>query len=100
MKSPNHELNRRDFLSTLGATAGLLALGLTPGTAAAGIFPFEKRTIRAGISDAAYQKAWKRAKKLADQMTLEEKISQLESRLDNVPGAKAIKRLNLPAYSY
>lgn len=33
-------------------------------------------------------------------MTLEEKIGQLGSRLDNAPGAEAVRRLNLPAYSY
>ncbi|HEX3628558.1 MAG TPA: glycoside hydrolase family 3 C-terminal domain-containing protein [Verrucomicrobiae bacterium] len=94
------ELSRREFLSTLAATAGLLACGLTPDIASAEIFSFGKRAERIGISDAAYQAAWKRAKQLVDQMTLKEKIGQLGSRLDNAPGAEAVRRLNIPAYSY
>jgi beta-glucosidase len=100
MKLQNNEFSRREFLSTLTATTGVLALGLTPATTAAEALPFEKGARRVGISDAAYRKAWKRAKQLANQMTLEEKIGQLGSRLDNSPAAQAVKRLNLPAYSY
>ena len=33
-------------------------------------------------------------------MTLAEKVAQLGSRLDNKPGAAAVKRLNIPAYSF
>ena len=101
MKLSNHELNRRQFLSSLAASSGLLAFGLIPVTSAAEALPFEtKQRERVGISDAAYHAAWKRAKRLVDQMTLEEKIGQLGSRLDNAPAAKAIPRLNIPAYSY
>jgi beta-glucosidase len=100
MKLKKTDFSRREFLSTVTATAGLLALGVTPAASALEI-PFEKKQHkRVGISDAAYRAAWKRAKKLADQMTLEEKIGQLGSRLDNAPGAEAVRRLNIPAYSY
>ena len=102
MESQKNELNRREFLSTLTTAAGLLALGASPGALAADMQLSRKhvRSGRIGIADAAYQRAWNRAKQLADQMTLEEKIGQLGSRLDNAPGAAAIERLNLPAYSY
>ena len=101
MKSQKTELSRRKFFSTLAASGGLLAFGFIPVAAASDVLPFEiKRRKRVGISDAAYQAAWRRAKELVDQMTLEEKISQLGSRLDNLPGAAAVSRLNIPAYSY
>jgi hypothetical protein len=101
MKLKKSDFSRREFLSTVTATAGLLALGLTPDASAAEILRGERRhRKRVGISDAAFRAAWKRAKKLVDQMTLEEKVGQLGSRLDNAPGAETVRRLNLPAYSY
>jgi beta-glucosidase len=101
MNSSNNEVSRREFLSALAASGGLWAFGLFPVASAAEPLPVErKQGERVGISDAAYQAAWKRAKQLVDQMTLEEKIGQLGSRLDNAPAAEAVTRLNLPAYSY
>lgn len=100
METQKVELNRREFLSTLTATTGFLALGLASGASAAEFLSFGTRARRVGISDEAWQAAWERAKKLADQMTLEEKIGQLGSRLDNSPAAEAVRRLNIPAYSY
>lgn len=101
MKPSNNELSRRKFLSTLAASGGLLAFGSVPVVSEAETFPFDrKQGRRVGISDSAYRTAWNRAKKIADQMTLEEKIGQLGSRLDNSPAAEAVTRLNIPAYSY
>ncbi|HXB58715.1 MAG TPA: hypothetical protein VNU95_04085, partial [Candidatus Acidoferrales bacterium] len=97
MDPQNNELNRRKFLSTVTAAAGFLALGLGSGasTAFADDDQFARRLAKGvGISDRAYQKAWKRAQALVDQMTLEEKISQLGSQ------ANAIDRLNVPSYNY
>ncbi len=96
MNPQKSELNRREFLSTLTTAAGLLAVGLSPGASAdamqsAGMSRTGKRV---GISDEAYQSAWRRAEALVKQMTLDEKISQLGA------GSPAIPRLNLPAYNY
>ncbi|HTV43483.1 MAG TPA: glycoside hydrolase family 3 C-terminal domain-containing protein [Candidatus Sulfotelmatobacter sp.] len=94
MESQNNALNRRQFLSTVTAAAGLLALG-TPGAFAEDFALFgehDRRTV--GISDKAYQRAWKRAEAIVAQMTLDEKISQLGS------SAAAIERLNIPFYNY
>ncbi|HUA64232.1 MAG TPA: glycoside hydrolase family 3 C-terminal domain-containing protein [Alphaproteobacteria bacterium] len=88
-------MNRREFLSTVTAAAGLLAAG-TPGAFAID-FPFfggHKPGPRVGISDKAYRQAWKRAKSMVARMTLDEKISQLGSSAD------AIDRLNIPHYNY
>lgn len=76
--------------------AGLLAMGLSPGASAAEMQSAGTRAAgrRAGISDTAYQEAWKRAEALVKQMTLDEKISQLGDQ------APAIGRLNIPHYNY
>ncbi|MGH9344503.1 MAG: glycoside hydrolase family 3 C-terminal domain-containing protein, partial [Terriglobia bacterium] len=102
MKQGRNKLDRREFLSSVAAAAGLLALGLSPDTSVAETQPAIKRTNsrRVGISDAAYRKAWNRATKLVNQMSLDEKVGQLGSRLDWAPAAEAVKRLNLPAYNY
>lgn len=101
MNSSKHEVSRRNFLSALAASSGLLAAGLIPVASAAEALPIEKeQRRRIGISDAAYEQAQGRAKHIVEQMTLEEKVSQLGSRLDNSPAAAAIARLNIPAYSY
>ena len=97
MDPQNYELNRRKFLSTAATAAGFLVLGL--GSSASVAFADEQQFSHrpgkgVGISDRAYQKAWKRATALVDQMTLEEKISQLGSQ------ALAIDRLNVPGYNY
>ncbi len=95
MSSPNNTVNRREFLSTVTAAAGLLAVG-APGAFALD-FPFfggHKAGPRVGISDAAYRRAWKQAKAIVAQMTLDEKISQLGS------DASAIERLKIPHYNY
>jgi beta-glucosidase len=96
MKPQKNELNRREFLSTMTTAAGLLAVGLSPGCAS--VEPKSSRgrqaVKRVGISDEAYQSAWKRAEALVHQMTLEEKISQLGSQ------SPPIGRLNIPAYNY
>lgn len=94
MKSQQTQFNRREFLSTLtAATAGTLALGLTPGALAMDI-PFLEGHKRPGISDVAYRRAWERAEALVKQMTLDEKISQLGS------SSRAIERLKIPAYNF
>ena len=101
MNSSSSEFNRREFLSALAASGVLAAIGFTPAELAGEPLPLGKEQHkRFGISDAAYQAAWNRAKLLVDQMTLEEKIAQLGSRLDNAPVAEAIPRLNIPAYAY
>lgn len=95
MSSQNNTVNRRQFISTVSAAAGLLALG-TPGALAEDLpFFLQFRSARrVGISDKAYQRALKRAKAMVAQMTLDEKISQLGS------SASAIERLKIPAYNY
>ena len=94
MSSQNNTVNRRQFLSTVTAAAGLLALG-TPGALAEDFLFFGKpRGRRLGISDKAYESAWKRAEAMVAQMTLDEKISQLGS------SASAIERLKIPSYNY
>jgi beta-glucosidase len=96
MKPQKSELNRRQFLSTVTTAAGLLAIGLGSGASAAEAPPAEVSAARkrVGISDAAYQNAWKRAEALVKQMTLDEKISQLGDR------SSPIERLNVPRYNY
>jgi len=97
MNPKNNELNRRKFLSTVTTATGFLALGLGSGASVAFADDMQfPRTSgkRLGISDEAYQKAWKRAEALVDQMTLEEKISQLGAQ------ATTIDRLNVPGYNY
>ncbi len=96
MKPQTSELNRREFLSTMTTAAGLLAIGLSPGASAAEMQSAEVRAAgkRVGISDKAYQSAWKRAEALVNQMTLDEKISQLGNQ------SPAIERLNVPHYNY
>lgn len=95
MSLQNNTVNRRQFLSTVSAATGLLALG-APGALADGcpLFGDHKEGRRVGISDRAYRRAWKRAKAMVAQMTLDEKISQLGS------SASAIERLNIPPYNY
>jgi hypothetical protein len=64
MKPQKNELNRREFLSTMTTAAGLLAIGLSPGAAAATEMEsaeMSKAGKRVGISDEAYKNAWKRA---------------------------------------
>ncbi|MGH7941917.1 MAG: glycoside hydrolase family 3 N-terminal domain-containing protein, partial [Limisphaerales bacterium] len=88
-------INRRDFLSTVTAAAGLLALD-APGAFANGsqLFGGHAGGRRTGISERAYRRAWKRAKAMVAQMTLDEKISQLGA------SASAIEHLNIPHYNY
>lgn len=93
MKSPAQNLNRREFLSTLTTAAGVVAFGVTPAFAADIPF-FGHHDRRTGISDKAYRKAWERARKLTEQLTLDEKISQLGS------SSRAVERLKLPAYNF
>lgn len=95
MSSQNNTVNRRQFLSTVTAAAGVLALG-SPGAFADGLsFAGDgKAGRRVGISDRAYRRAWKRAEAMVAQMTLEEKISQLGA------SASAIDRLKIPHYNY
>lgn len=94
MKKHDHKLNRRQFLSTLSATAGVLALAPASGALAGDLPFFEQEGRRVGISDRAYRKAQERARKLVEQMTLDEKISQLGH------SARAVERLKIPAYNY
>jgi beta-glucosidase len=79
--------------------AGFLAFGLNSGASIAFADRMQMAQTRKpgkqlGISDRAYQKAWKRAEVLVGQMTLDEKISQLGAQ------AVAIDRLNVPEYNY
>lgn len=94
MKIHDNQLNRRQFISTLSATAGVLAVASAPGALAVDLPFFEHHGCRVGISDRAYRKARERARKLTAQMTLDEKISQLGHR------AQAVERLKIPAYNY
>ena len=96
MNPQANEFNRRQFLSTVTTAAGLLAIGLSPGASAAEAPPTAASAARKriGISDEAYQNAWKRAEALVKQMTLDEKITQFDSN------ARAIERLNVPRYNY
>jgi beta-glucosidase len=101
MNPQNNELNRRKFLSTMTTAAGLLALGMNSSASISIALPGEpeetetrRQGKRIGISERAYQKAWKRAEALVSKMTLDEKISQLGSQ------ALAIDRLNVPGYNY
>ncbi len=95
-KLQGNELNRREFISTAAMAAGVLALGFGPGALAVEPPSAPSRAIggRAGISDAAYRRAWRRAEALVKQMTLDEKIGQLGSQ------APGIERLNVPPYNY
>ncbi len=90
------KIDRREFI------AGTAALGA--GTALAGgvsktstqwwMSACGNEATPIGISNAAYQKAWKRAAAMVAKMTLVEKISQTGNT------APAIRRLGLPAYQY
>ena len=95
MSSQNNTVNRRQFLSTVTAAAGFLAVA-TPGAFAEDFSFFGEDNGRrsVGISDKAYQRARDRAKAMVAQMTLDEKISQLGS------SAPAIERLKIPSYNY
>jgi len=88
-----HELTRREFLSTATTAAALLAFGLkfdlTRADAAAA-----KGGRRVGISDKAYAAARARAKMLAAQMTVKEKISHVADQAPEIP------RLKIPKYNY
>ena len=98
MKPSNSKLSRRRFLSTVAASGGFLALGLGSIASATETSPVEgEQPKRVGISDKAYQEAWKRAKSLVGQMTLKEKISQLRAHYG---GSDAIARLNIPRYDF
>ena len=95
MKAHHNRLNRRQFISTLSAAAGVMALASAPGALAADFSFFEAhQNRRIGISDTAYRRALERALKLIEQMTLDEKISQLGA------SARAVERLKVPAYNY
>ncbi len=90
------DVNRREFMATaavIGAVATLSGCSLEssaqPPMSAGGI-----QTPLAGISDAAYKKAWQRAAAMVAKMTLAEKIAQTGN------GAPAIKRIGLPSYNY
>ncbi|HEV2455171.1 MAG TPA: glycoside hydrolase family 3 C-terminal domain-containing protein [Verrucomicrobiae bacterium] len=91
MSSTKTTLNRRQFLSTVTAAAGVLAVGAPTALAKDFLSPSGRRV---GISDKAYRRARKRAEVMVGRMTLDEKISQLGS------SAAAIERLNIPAYNY
>lgn len=95
-KEVGSELNRREFLSTMTMAAGILALGLGPGASAVepAFLQTSPAADRVGISDTTYRRARKQARALVEQMTLDEKISQLGSQ------SLAIERLNVPAYNY
>ncbi len=101
-KPPKGELSRREFVSTLTATAGFLALRWSPAAAAVEArFPQQGESARrVGISDEAYRSASERAQKLVGQMTLEEKIIQLGAGPRFGAANTAVQRLNLPGYDY
>ena len=82
--------------AALGAGAVLTA-NLADAAVRSRISASHDKAARAGISDAAYRKAWKRASAMVAKMTLAEKISQTGGR--NPWGAiPAVKRLGIPAY--
>ncbi|MGC9261149.1 MAG: glycoside hydrolase family 3 C-terminal domain-containing protein [Phycisphaerae bacterium] len=106
----NGQTNRREFVATaaaLGASTALLRnvseAIMQPRVAAGGV-----GASRTGISNTAYQKAWKRAATLVSKMTLVEKIAQTGGHHALGPGVpankwvsvSAIKRLGLRAYNY
>jgi beta-glucosidase len=95
LSESRHKASRREFLATMTLAAGALAAGL-PGTTAAAKMaaPGLAAGRRAGISDAAYRRAWKRAQALVARMNLEEKITQTNA------WAAEVKRIGLPAYIY
>ena len=90
----NTEMNRRDFLTIIGVMAGCATMESSSLVSSAKgpieYDPSVKRRARVGISDKAYEQAWKRAKAMVDRMTLDEKIAQTGS------GAPPIERLNIP----
>ena len=110
-------VNRREFIAAASAATTLATLaGGTIGEAAGGVMGMSL-VRRVGISDAAYNKAWKRAAALVEEMTLAEKISQTGSgiRFIVTPADKrkgtaeqvqtiwlstpGIKRLGIPEYA-
>ena len=93
MKPFAHELTRREFLSTATTAAALVALGLKFDLSRAEAAS-TKAGRRVGISDEAYASARARAKMLAAQMTVKEKITQLADQ------APEITRLKIPKYNY
>ncbi len=88
--------NRREFMAMAAAlgTGTALAAGFTEAAVRPRIPAGGIDTARVGISNTAYQKAWKRAAAIVQKMTLAEKIAQTGNN------APAIKRLGLPAYNY
>jgi len=95
VKAVPNEFGRRAFLAGATAVSATALIGH-----ASQLHQQQHRalgngqTSRIGISDAAYQRAWKRAAAMVEKMTLAEKISQT----GNI--APAIKRIGLPAYNY
>ncbi len=104
MKQDEVLCGRRAFVG------GVLATGVAAKFGIGSLFgkpePSAARSVRIGISDKAYLKAWKRAGAIVARMTLAEKVRQVNdiakpgpwiSSDNNVP---AIPRLGLPAYNY
>ncbi|MCL5946007.1 MAG: glycoside hydrolase family 3 C-terminal domain-containing protein [Planctomycetes bacterium] len=92
----NGKTNRREFMTTaaaLGASTALIG-GLSEAKMQLEMSARGVAAARVGISNTAYQKAWKRAAAMVVKMTLDEKISQTGCF------ATAIKRLGIPAYNY
>jgi len=90
---PEAAMNRREFMSTtVTALLGLVGAGVE-GLAGE---PVDASAIakRVGISDAAYEQAWRRAAALVAQMTMAEKISQVGV------GSPPIQRLGIAAYQW
>jgi len=86
-------MNRRDFLSAAAIATSMFAVGFNMDLGQALAKPAAKGR-RVGISDEAYAAARSRATAITAQLTVPEKIAQLNDK------SPAISRLNLPAYNY
>lgn len=88
-------INRRAFIAGATAVGAAAMTGCATQPSGENHLAMESgRSSSAGISDAAYRKAWQRAAAMVAKMTLAEKIAQTGN---NTP---AIKRIGLPAYNY
>ncbi len=103
MKNDEVLCGRRAFVG------GILATGVAAQFGVGSLFgrpePSSARSIRTGISDKAYLKAWKRAAAIVARMTLAEKVRQVNNPGGQGPcngtnGVPAIARLGLPPYNY
>lgn len=95
MIPPTH-LTRRNFIAATALATGSLAFRWNPAASAESSIPAMDPLSAGsfGISDAALKNATERARLLVDQMTLDEKLGQLDN------GTAEISRLGIPRYGY